>query len=104
MSKAVLDSSPAFRIGDVIFEGPKVRIIEGQEQHGASLWTIKCIQLDEDDLKKEGVEVMCNTIVEYIKNELFPLSHPNLVRYVHASFDRNTRSMLNMTDRTRDRN
>jgi hypothetical protein len=93
-----------YRQGELLYSHGKVKVYEGQEQKTGYLWTIKCVCLSDEDIKKPEVISICREIVDYVKTKLFPLSHPYLVKYVYAHFDKQNKSKTSTDCRTRNWN
>ena len=49
------------------------------------------MKLTDEDATDANIEI-CNSIVKYIRARLVPLSHKNLVKYVHANYNPDMKS------------
>ena len=52
---------------------------------------VSLMKLTDEDATDANIEI-CNSIVKYIRARLVPLSHKNLVKYVHANYNPDMKS------------
>jgi hypothetical protein len=98
--------SSSYKVGQAIFQRSKVKVYQCMQSSGKFV-TMKYVyvkiddQLSEDDMNNENV-TLCHEIVDLVKAKLFPLSHPCLVKYIHAHFDpRKRRKPVSIRSRDR---
>ena len=80
-----------FEIIKSLFQSEKVFVYNCIDRASGEYFILKRIELSEEDMT-ENIIKLCKQIVGYVRRKLIPLSHPNLVKYISATFSAQTRS------------
>src|SRR3990167_151702 len=84
-------SSEIFRLGDPICEQGPVTVYNSLDTTGR-LWSMKVIQLSQEDMLDEKNKGLCEYIQQVINQSLSTLSHKNIVKYTFCRFSSDTMS------------